>query len=99
MIGAIAGDIIGFNETCQEPIPQGIIAFLESETYEDAIRKVISVGGDSDTLGAITGGIAQAFCGGVPQDITDKVLELLDDRLRSITLKFMDRVCHDWLEG
>jgi len=59
---------------------------LESESFEDAIRKVISIGGDSDTLGAITGGIAQAFYGGVPNEITDKVLELLDDRLRVLRL-------------
>lgn len=86
-----------FNETCQETVPQGIIAFLESESYEDAIRKVISIGGDSDTLGAITGGIAQAFYGGVPRDITDKVLEQLDDRLRGITVEFMDRFCPGWM--
>ncbi len=86
-----------FNETCQETVPQGIIAFLESESYEDAIRKVISIGGDSDTLGAITGGIAQAFYGGVPRDITDKVLELLDERLRGITVEFMDRFCPGWM--
>ena len=86
-----------FNETCQETVPQAIIAFLESESYEDAIRKVISIGGDSDTLGSITGGIAQAFYGGVPRDITDRVLDLLDDRLRGITVEFMDRFCPEWM--
>ncbi len=86
-----------FNETCQETVPQGIIAFLESGSYEDAVRKVISIGGDSDTLGAITGGIAQAFYGGVPRDIAERVLELLDDRLRAITVEFMDRYCQGWL--
>ena len=50
-----------FNETCQETVPQAIIAFLESEGYEDAIRNAISLGGDSDTLAAITGSIAWAF--------------------------------------
>jgi len=85
-----------FNETCQETVPQAIIAFLESSSFEDAVRKVISIGGDSDTLGSITGGIAQAFYGGVPRDITDKVLELLDDRLRGITITFMDRFCPGW---
>jgi ADP-ribosylglycohydrolase len=86
-----------FNEICQETVPQAIIAFLESGSYEDAIRKVISIGGDSDTLGSITGGIAQAFYGGVPKDITDKVMELLDERLRRITVEFMDRFCPGWL--
>ena len=87
-----------FNETCQETVPQGIIAFLESESYEDAIRKVISIGGDSDTLGSITGGIAQAFYGGVPKDITDKVLEMLDDRLRGVTVEFVNGFCPGWFE-
>lgn len=50
-----------FNETCQETVPQAIVAFLESETYEDAIRNAVSLGGDSDTLAAITGSIAWAF--------------------------------------
>lgn len=50
-----------FNETCQETVPQAIIAFLESENYEDAIRNAVSLGGDSDTLAAITGSIAWTF--------------------------------------
>ncbi|HBN85772.1 MAG TPA: ADP-ribosylglycohydrolase, partial [Clostridiales bacterium] len=57
-----------FNETCQETVPQAIQAFLESTSFEDAIRTAISVGGDSDTLAAITGGIAQAYYG-IPKDI------------------------------
>ena len=52
-----------FNETCQHTVPQAIIAFLESTSYEDAIRNAVSLGGDADTLGAITGGIAWAFYG------------------------------------
>ena len=47
-----------FEATCQKSVPESIIAFLESESYEDAIRKVISLGGDADTMGAITGSIA-----------------------------------------
>ena len=50
-----------FEPTCQKSVPESIIAFLESESYEDAIRKVISLGGDADTMGAITGGIAWSF--------------------------------------
>ena len=48
-----------FNETCQETVPQAIIAFLESRDFEDAIRNAISLGGDSDTLAAITGSIGR----------------------------------------
>lgn len=50
-----------FNETCQETVPQAIQAFLESDNFEDAIRNAISLGGDSDTLAAITGSIAWTF--------------------------------------
>lgn len=50
-----------FEPTCQKSVPESIIAFLESESYEDAIRKVISLGGDADTMGAITGSIAWSF--------------------------------------
>ena len=50
-----------FEPTCQKSVPESIIAFLESTSYEDAIRKVISLGGDADTMGAITGGIAWSF--------------------------------------
>jgi ADP-ribosylglycohydrolase len=51
----------------------------------------ISLGGDSDTLACITGGIAQAFYGGVPDSITQKVLEILDEDLRKVTLVFMEK--------
>ena len=57
-----------FNETCQETVPQAIETFLESTSFEDAIRNAISVGGDSDTLAAITGSIAEAFYG-IPDDL------------------------------
>jgi len=50
-----------FEPTCQKSVPESIIAFLESTSYEDAIRKVISLGGDADTMGAITGSIAWAY--------------------------------------
>ena len=72
-----------FNETCQQTVPQAIVAFLESRSFEDAIRTAISVGGDSDTLAAITGSIAEAYYE-VPQEIKEKALEYLDDELRAI---------------
>ena len=83
----------GFDESCQGTVPQAITAFLESEDFEDAIRNAISLGGDSDTLACITGGIAQAFYGGVPEFITQKVMEILDEDLRKITLKFLELYC------
>jgi len=72
-----------FNETCQETVPQAIEAFLESTSFEDAIRIAISVGGDSDTLAAITGSIAEAYYG-VRDDFKVKALSYLDPYLRDI---------------
>lgn len=69
-----------FNETCQETVPQAIVAFLESNSFEDAIRNAISIGGDSDTLAAITGSIAEAYYG-VPKDIQKKAESYLDNTL------------------
>lgn len=72
-----------FNETCQKTVPQAIQAFLESHSFEDAIRNAISIGGDSDTLAAITGAMAQAYYG-VPPDIRKQALTYLDSRLLAI---------------
>jgi type I restriction enzyme M protein len=72
-----------FNETCQGSVPQAIEAFLEADSFEDAIRTAVSVGGDSDTLAAITGSIAEAFYG-VPDDLAQTALTYLDARLRAI---------------
>ena len=57
----------GWKSSCQETVPEAIIAFLESSSFEDAIRKAVSMGGDSDTLACITGGIAEAFYGEIPE--------------------------------
>jgi ADP-ribosylglycohydrolase len=80
-----------FNESSQETVPEAIIAFLESSDFENAIRLAVSLGGDTDTLTCITGGIAQAFYGGVPTDIAEKTLSILDDDLRAVTLKFIEK--------
>jgi ADP-ribosylglycohydrolase len=69
-----------FNESCQKTVPEAIIAFLESTDFEDAIRNAISLGGDSDTLAAITGGIAEAAYG-IPEQIKEKATGFLDDTL------------------
>lgn len=80
-------DSYQFNETCQDTVPQAIMAFLESTSFEDAIRNAISIGGDSDTLAAITGGIAEAYYG-VPTDIRKHALTYLDERLLKILTDF-----------
>jgi ADP-ribosylglycohydrolase len=80
-----------FNESCQETVPQAIIAFLDSADYEDAVRLAISLGGDADTLACIAGGIAEAFYGGVPKRIADRALGTLDDNLRGTLTRFYGR--------
>lgn len=69
-----------FDVTCQGSVPQAIECFLESDDFEDAIRNAISLGGDADTQAAITGSIAEAFYG-IPEDLSEKIFEYLDDTL------------------
>jgi len=86
-----------FDETCQGSVPESIIAFLESIDYEDAVRKAISLGGDSDTQACIAGGIAQAYYKKIPEYIIKKVKQLLDGDLLAIVDKFSKR--YDLLGG
>jgi ADP-ribosylglycohydrolase len=79
------------DSACRESVPPAIIAFLESTDYEDAVRKAIAVGGDSDTIACIAGGIAQAHYGGVPPAIREQALARLDPRLRAVVDEFEDR--------
>lgn len=62
-----------WQDSCQGTVPQAIIAFLDSTDFEDAIRKAVSMGGDSDTLACITGSIAEAYYGKVPDEIAERV--------------------------
>jgi ADP-ribosylglycohydrolase len=80
-----------FDESCQGTVPQALIAFLESSDYEDAVRNAVSLGGDADTLACIAGGVAEAHYGGVPAVIAAQTLAVLDDRLRSVVVKFRER--------
>ena len=77
-----------FDISCQGTVPEAIIAFLDSTSYEDAVRNAISLGGDSDTLACITGGIAEAFYREVSDDIRTKVREFLTPELLRITDAF-----------
>ena len=80
-------DTYRFNETCQGTVPQALEAFFESTGFEDAIRNAISIGGDSDTLAAITGGIAEAYYG-VPEALAQAARGYLDGRLLDILERF-----------
>lgn len=80
-----------FDVSCQGSVPEAIISFLESEDFEDAIRKAISLGGDSDTLACMAGGIAQAYYKGVPPKIASTVKEKLPEEFVSIIDEFNER--------
>ena len=79
-----------FNETCQETVPQALMAFFESTGFEDAIRNAVSIGGDSDTIAAIAGGIAEAYYG-IPASIRKYALTFLDEDLLKIVVAFENK--------
>jgi ADP-ribosylglycohydrolase len=80
-----------FNETCQRTVPEAIVAFLESHDYESAVRNAVSLGGDADTLACITGGIAEAFYGPVPEAIRDAVCSRLEPWMIEVVERFHQR--------
>ena len=79
-----------YNETCQQTVPEAIMCFLEATGFEDAIRNAISIGGDSDTLAAITGSIAEAKWG-VPEEVRAKALARLDGELCRTLERFVQK--------
>jgi len=79
-----------FDVSCQGSVPEAIIAFLESTDFESAVRFAVSLGGDSDTIACMTGGMAEAYYGGVPEEISSQVLKMLDDRQKSIVNMFIE---------
>ena len=76
-----------FNETCQVTVPQAIVCFVESTDFESAIRLAVSIGGDSDTIAAITGSIAEAYYG-IPENIEQKALSLLTPEMKRVIKQF-----------
>ena len=80
-----------FDSSCQGSVPEAIIAFLESDDFEDAIRKAISLGGDSDTIACITGGIAQAYYKKIPIEIINDTLFRLDSGMKIIVREFNEK--------
>ena len=80
-----------FSETCQESVPESIIAFLESTDYESAIRLAISFGGDSDTMACITGGIASAYYKEIPKPIADFTTSLLPEEFLKLIQEYNNK--------
>ena len=79
--------IYHWESSCQGTVPQAIIAFLDSTDFEDAIRKAVSLGGDSDTLACITGGIAEAYYKEIPKYMAER------------TMRIFPQIFNDVLEG
>jgi len=77
-----------FDVTCQGSVPEALIAFLEADDFEHAIRLAISLGGDADTQAAIAGGVAEAFFGGVPERIEAEIRTVLDPPLLGVVERF-----------
>jgi ADP-ribosylglycohydrolase len=80
-----------FDVSCRGSVPQAIKAFIESSDYESAIRNAISIGGDSDTIACITGGIASAFYKHIPDDITNFARSKLPEEFIEIIDEFDER--------
>ena len=76
-----------FDSSCQGSVPQAIVAFLEANSFEDAIRNAISIGGDADTIAAITGSIAEVYFT-IPEEISKKALTYLDELQLDILQRF-----------
>lgn len=83
-----------FDVTCQGSVPQAIMCFLESEDFEDAIRNAVSLGGDGDTIAAMAGAIAEAYYG-IPDELREEALELMDDDQRAWYFEYADELCPD----
>jgi ADP-ribosyl-[dinitrogen reductase] hydrolase len=81
-----------FDVTCQGSVPEAIITFLESTDFEDCVRLAISIGGDTDTIAAMAGGIVEAFYGGVPTHIYDEVISRLPEEMIKVLSDFSEKV-------
>lgn len=80
-----------FDISCQGSVPESIIAFLASDSYEDAIRNAVSLGGDADTMACIAGGIAQAYYGKIPAAIVQGIRETLSRDLWEVVARFNEK--------
>ncbi len=82
--------VYDWDSSCQGTVPEAMVAFFDSTDFESAIRLAVSLGGDSDTLACITGGIAEAFYKEIPDDIALKIWSLIPDDFKEI-LKEMEQ--------
>ena len=88
-----------FDVSCKGSVPQAIVAFLESRSFHDAIRNAVSIGGDSDTIAAITGAIAEAHYAIIDDRIRTAALEYLDDCQKSKLLEIEKKLFQGHVTG
>jgi ADP-ribosylglycohydrolase len=97
-LGCLVDDIRAgycFDVSCQGSVPESIIAFLDSEDYETAVKNAISLGGDADTMACIAGAIAQAYYKTMPAEIVRQVRQHLPGALLAVLDQFSERFdCH-----
>lgn len=86
-----------FDETCQVTVPQAIVCFLESHDFESAIRLAVSIGGDSDTIACITGGIAEAYYKEIPPTIIKQARRRLPAPILKIIDEFYNRTPYGYV--
>lgn len=86
--------VYGWEDSCQGTVPPAIRAFLDSTDFEGAIRIAVSLGGDSDTLACITGGIAEAYYGAIPQRIFNETMEIIPEAFRNVLKRFAQFTCY-----
>lgn len=79
----------GFDVSCRGSVPQAFVSFFESNDFESCIRNAVSLGGDSDTLAAMAGSLAEAHYG-VPEEIGIKALSYLDEEMKEVYHKFTE---------
>ena len=85
-----------FDVSCQGSVPESIIAFLDSNDYETAVKNAVSLGGDADTMACIAGGIAQAFYKKIPAEIAEAAIQKLTPDLRIVVDGFLDKYGLDY---
>lgn len=84
-------DTYVFDSRSSYSVPQAIEAFFESYSYESAVRKAVSIGGDSDTIACIAGGIAEAYYKDIPEYMMNRAVSILDSGLKRTVNEFRDR--------
>lgn len=90
-------EIYAWDSSCQGTVPEAIIAFLNSKNFEDSIRLAVSLGGDSDTLACINGGIAEAYYKDIPEEISTRVLMRLNPDFMSLLQRFKESSAYQLL--